>query len=141
METPKKILFVCVGNSCRSQMAEGFGNFFGNGRVVACSAGTMPAGYVHPNAIAVMEEKGINIAHQSSKSIAEFDLTQFDAVVSLCEADTDSLCPAIYMGIKEQWNIPDPVGKPLDEFRRVRDLIEARVKALVNRLLTQDDGC
>lgn len=141
MKTPKTILFVCVGNSCRSQMAEGFGNHYGKGRVVAFSAGTMPAGYVHPNAIAVMAEKGIDISHQSSKSVTEFEISQFDAVVSLCEADTDSLCPAVYMGVKEQWNIPDPVGKPLDEFRRVRDMIEARVKALINRLLTEEDGC
>lgn len=141
MEAPKKILFVCVGNSCRSQMAEGFGNHFGASRVVAFSAGTMPAGYVHPNAIAVMAEKGIDISQQSSKSVAEFDISQFDAVISLCEADTDSLCPTIYMGVKEQWNTPDPVGKSLEAFRHVRDTIEARVKALVNRLLTEGDGC
>ncbi len=142
METkPKLVLFVCVGNSCRSQMAEGFANHYGKGRVVAYSAGTMPAGYVHPLAIEAMREKGIDISRHTSKSVQEFDLNQFDAVISLCEADTDRLCPATYMGVKEQWNIPDPVGLPMEEFRQIRDLIEARVKALVNRLYDDGDSC
>ncbi|MFN3690636.1 MAG: arsenate reductase ArsC [Fimbriimonadales bacterium] len=131
---PKLVLFVCVGNSCRSQMAEGFGNYYGQGKVVAFSAGTAPAGRVHPLAIEAMREVGIDISHQTSKSILEFDITQFDAVVSLCDARTDELCPATYMGIQEHWNIPDPVGLPMDEFRRVRGMIEERVKALIQRL-------
>lgn len=142
METkPKVVLFVCVGNSCRSQMAEGFANHYGKGRVVAYSAGTMPAGHVHPRAIEAMREKGIDISHHSSKSVDEFDLTQFDAVISLCEADTDRLCPATYAGVKEQWNIPDPLGLPMEEFRQIRNLIELRVKALVNRLSCDGDPC
>ncbi len=122
-------------------MAEGFANHYGKGKVVAFSAGTMPAGFVHPSAISAMREKGIDISHHRSKGVEEFDLIEFDAVVSLCEADTDALCPAVYMGVKEQWNIPDPIGLPMDEFRRIRDIIEARVKALVNRLLCEDDSC
>ncbi len=122
-------------------MAEGFANHYGKGKVVAFSAGTVPAGFVHPSAISAMREKGIDISHHRSKGVEEFDLMQFDAVVSLCEADTDALCPAVYMGVKEQWNIPDPIGLPMDEFRRIRDIIEARVKALVNRLLCEDDSC
>ena len=119
--TPKMVLFVCVGNSCRSQMAEGFGNHYGQGKVVAFSAGTMPSGKVHPLAIDAMREVGI-------------DITQFDAVVSLCDARTDELCPATYMGVQEHWDIPDPVGLPMEEFRRVRAMIEARVKDLIERL-------
>ncbi len=131
---PKLVLFVCVGNSCRSQMAEGFGNHYGQGRVVAFSAGTAPSGRVHPLAIEAMREVGIDISRQTSKSVQEFDLTQFDAVVSLCEARTDELCPATYLGVQEHWNIPDPIGLPVDEFRRVRGMIEARVKDLIQRL-------
>ncbi len=137
----KKILFVCVGNSCRSQMAEGFANALGKGKVVAFSAGTMPAARVHPLAVEAMREVGIDISRQYPKSIAEFDLSEFDAVVSLCEADTDTLCPATFVGVREQWNIPDPVGQPMETFRRVRETIGERVKALVNRLLMEDDGC
>ncbi|MFN7018383.1 MAG: arsenate reductase ArsC [Fimbriimonadales bacterium] len=131
---PKLVLFVCVGNSCRSQMAEGFGNHYGQGKVVAFSAGTAPSGKVHPLAIEAMREVGIDISHQTSKSVLEFDITQFDAVVSLCDTRTDELCPATYMGVQEHWNIPDPVGLPMEEFRRVRGMIEERVKALIERL-------
>ncbi len=134
MKRLKMVLFVCVGNSCRSQMAEGFGNYFGQGEVVAFSAGTMPAGRVHPLAIEAMREIGIDITRQASKSVDEFDISQFDAVVSLCDARTDQLCPATYMGIQEHWNIPDPVGLPIEEFRRVRAMIEKRVRDLVERL-------
>ena len=134
-EQPKLVLFVCVGNSCRSQMAEGFCNHYGQGKVVAFSAGTLPAGRVHPLAIEAMREVGIDIARQTSKGVWEFDITQFDAVVSLCDARTDELCPATYMGIQEHWNIPDPVWLPMDEFRRVRAAIETRVKDLIQRLL------
>jgi len=133
--TPKLVLFVCVGNSCRSQMAEGFGNHYGQGKVVAFSAGTMPAGKVHPLAIEAMREVGIDISHQTSKGVWEFDLTQFDAVVSVCHAATNELCPATYMGLQERWDIPDPVGQAMDEFRRVRTMIEARVRDLVQQLI------
>ncbi|MCS7066112.1 MAG: arsenate reductase ArsC, partial [Fimbriimonadales bacterium] len=79
----KHVLFVCVGNSCRSQMAEGFANALGKGKVIASSAGTMPAARVHPLAIEAMREIGIDISHHTPKSVAEFDIEQFDAVVSL----------------------------------------------------------
>ncbi len=131
---PKLVLFVCVGNSCRSQMAEGFGNHYGQGKVVAFSAGTAPTGKVHPLAIEAMREIGIDISRQTSKSVTEFDITQFDAVVSLCDARTDQLCPATYMGVQEHWDIPDPVGLPMEEFRRVRTMIETRVRDLIQRL-------
>lgn len=131
---PKLVLFVCVGNSCRSQMAEGFGNHYGQGKVVAFSAGTAPSGKVHPLAIEAMREIGIDITRQTSKSVTEFDITQFDAVVSLCDARTDQLCPATYMGVQEHWDIPDPVGLPIEEFRRVRTMIETRVRDLIQRL-------
>lgn len=131
---PKLVLFVCVGNSCRSQMAEGFGNHYGQGKVVAFSAGTAPSGKVHPLAIEAMREIGIDISRQTSKSVTEFDITQFDAVVSLCDARTDQLCPATYMGVQEHWDIPDPVGLPMEEFRRVRTMIETRVRDLIQRL-------
>jgi arsenate reductase len=101
----------------------------------------MPAARVHPLAIEAMREVGIDISRQYPKSITEFDLSEFDAVVSLCEADTDTLCPATFVGVREQWKIPDPVGLPMEAFRQVRDTIGERVKALVNRLLMEDDGC
>jgi len=132
--TPKMVLFVCVGNSCRSQMAEGFGNHYGQGRVVAFSAGTMPSGKVHPPAIAGRREVGSDVTRRTSTGVWEFGITQVDAGVSLCDARTDEWCPATYMGVQEHWNIPDPVGLPMEEFRRVRAMIEERVKNLIERL-------
>lgn len=130
----KKIFFVCIGNSCRSQMAEGFANAYGDGLLKAESAGTHPSGYVNADAVDAMREEGIDISHQSSKGIQEFDLMAYDAVISLCDADTDQLCPANYGGVKAQWNIPDPVGKPLSEFRRVRNMIEERVRQMIEEM-------
>ncbi len=122
-------------------MAEGFANALGQGKVVAFSAGTMPAARVHPLAVEAMREIGIDISRQYPKSVEEFDMGSFDAVVSLCDASTDTLCPANFGGVREQWNIPDPVGLPMEEFRRIRDTIGERVKALINRLLMEGDGC
>lgn len=130
----KRVLFVCVGNSCRSQMAEGFGNYYGGEEVLCESAGTCPAGYVHPQAIEVMRELGIDISHHRSKSLSEFDLRDYDVVVSVCN-ESDTLCPATFLGHQLHWNIPDPVGGTLDEFRSVRDLIEQKVRFLMGQLL------
>ncbi len=135
MKKAKHVLFVCVGNSCRSQMAEGFANYYGKGKLLAFSAGTIPEGFVNSTAIQLMKEKQIDISHHRSKRIDEFNLMQFDAIISLCEASTDALCPATYLGVKEQWNIPDPTKLPIDEFRKIRDMIENRVKMLVTQLL------
>ena len=121
------IAFVCTGNSCRSQMAEGFARELGKGKIAAYSAGTEPSGKVNENAIKVMQEKGIDISGQSSKTLdalpAEIDL--------LVTMGCGVACPFVPAKAREDWGLDDPVGKPLDEFRRIRDIIEEKVRNLL----------
>ncbi len=131
-----KIIFVCVGNSCRSQMAEGFAKYYAQQMgldVEIHSAGTHPAGYVHSDAIEVMREKGIDISGQSSKSVAAFDLREFDYVIAMGCLEYD-ICPANFQGVSEDWGIPDPIGRGLEFYREVRDMIEAKVLRLLDGL-------
>ncbi len=132
----KKIIFVCVGNSCRSQMAEGFAKHYAHERQLDLeihSAGTQPAGYVHADAIAVMREKGLDISHQRSKSVAAFDLRDFDYVIAMGCLGYD-ICPADFYGVSEDWGIPDPIGRGLEFYRTVRDMIEEKVLALFSAI-------
>lgn len=136
MPKQKKIIFVCVGNSCRSQMAEGFAKHYARERnldIEIHSAGTHPAGYVHQDAIAVMRERGIDISRQSSKGVASFDLRDFDYVIAMGCLESD-MCPANFQGVSEDWGIPDPIGRGLEFYRRVRDMIEERVLDLLARI-------
>lgn len=130
----KKIIFVCVGNSCRSQMAEGFARHYALGLDIEIhSAGTHPAGYVHHDAIAVMREKGIDISQQFSKGVASFDLREFDYVIAMGCLDYD-ICPANFHRVSEDWGIPDPIGRGLEFYRKVRDMIEERVLELLSKI-------
>jgi arsenate reductase len=132
----KKLIFICVGNSCRSQMAEGFAKHYARQKNLAVeirSAGTHPAGYVHPDAIAVMREKGIDITDQSSKGFDPEELKEFDYVIAMGCLDSP-LCPAGFRGVTEDWGIPDPIGRGLEFYRAVRDLIEAKVLDLLEKL-------
>jgi len=132
----KKIIFICVGNSCRSQMAEGFAKHYARQKnldVEIHSAGTHPAGYVHPDAITVMREKGIDIADQYSKGFDPEELKEFDYVIAMGCLDSP-FCPAGFRGVSEDWGIPDPIGRGLEFYRKVRDMIEERVLGLLERL-------
>ncbi|NPV14272.1 arsenate reductase ArsC [candidate division WOR-3 bacterium] len=121
-----KILFACVGNSCRSQMAEGFCRALGSD-VECASAGTQPEEAVSVEAIRVMQEVGIDISKAKPKSFGDLPDLKFDYLVTMgCEVE----CPYI-PGVKRiEWNIPDPKGKSLDEFRRVREIIRQEVVKL-----------
>lgn len=134
---PKKIIFVCVGNSCRSQMAEGFARHYAKqhnlDNIEIRSAGTHPAGYVHADAIEVMREKGIDISGQSSKGFAPEDLKDFDYVIAMGCLDYD-ICPTNFGGVHEDWGIPDPIGRGLEFYRNVRDMIEEKVLKLLDVL-------
>ena len=130
----KTVLFLCTGNSCRSQMAEGFARHGAGPGLRVLSAGTDPAG-VNPLAVRVMAEVGIDIANQRSKSLAEIPLEAIDWVVTLC-GDAAERCPALPAGARQlHWALPDPAaasGSPeeiLDRFREVRDAVAARVAA------------
>jgi protein-tyrosine-phosphatase len=128
---PKRVLFVCVENSNRSQMAEAFARIIGGSGVDAASAGSRPSGRVHPKAVAAMAELGYDLAAHRSKSLEEVAGIEFDAVVTMGCGDA---CPRVEARVREDWQVPCPKEMPPDEFRRVRDLIEAHVRALLARL-------
>ncbi|MEC7544047.1 MAG: arsenate reductase ArsC [Candidatus Thermoplasmatota archaeon] len=120
--TCMKLLFVCVGNSCRSQMAEGIARSLGH---EAASAGTHPATLVSPNAVLVCAEIGIDISNQQPKSVDNFFADDWDAVISMgCGVS----CPA--MKIDEDWELDDPVGQSIEVFRETRDAIRDRILRL-----------
>ena len=127
---PLKILFVCIGNSCRSQMAEGWANHFGNGKVQASSAGSHPLGEITADTYTVMREKGISLDGQWSKSLREVPVAEMDVVVGM-GCDVACPVPAGFKGRLVEWNIPDPYARGIDAFRNARDLIERQVQALL----------
>ncbi|MBI5493274.1 MAG: arsenate reductase ArsC [Deltaproteobacteria bacterium] len=127
----RKILFVCVGNTCRSQMAEGFARALGNGNVEVRSAGTSAAGHVNRATAEAMNERGIDISGQESKQLTEEMIDWADVVVTLGCCSADRLCPADFKGKKMDWKIEDPLGRPPEVMRRVRDDIERKVKELL----------
>ena len=132
-QRPLSILFVCVGNSCRSQMAEALANHLGEGRVRAWSAGSHPLGEITPETYEVMAEKGITLEGQWSKGLRDVPVAEMDVVVGMgCEV----VCPvpAGFQGRVIEWNIPDPYSRDLAFFRSVRDLIERQVTALLSDL-------
>ena len=129
----KKILFLCVANSARSQMAEGLArNFFGENALVQ-SAGSKPS-RVNPLAIAALNEVGIDISGHRSKSVESIDPTTVETVITLC---AEEVCP-VFLGKAERihWPLPDPAGQEgteeqqLQKFREVRDEIDRRLKSL-----------
>jgi arsenate reductase len=133
MATPvkKRVVFVCVENSNRSQMAEAFARMHGAGRVEALSAGSRPSGRVNPQAVAAMAERGYDLTAHSSKGLDALPPGEYAAAVTMGCGDE---CPTVQARLREDWAIPDPKGLPIDEFSRVRDLIEAKVKDLLARL-------
>ncbi|OGW39612.1 MAG: arsenate reductase (thioredoxin) [Nitrospirae bacterium RBG_13_39_12] len=131
-----RVMFLCTGNSCRSQMAEGFARERGRGVIEAYSAGLNPKG-VNEKAIAVMREIGIDISHHESKPIDPDLLQKMDVVIALCDNAAES-CPWTPPEIKHiHWPLKDPAeaegteDEIMKEFRRVRDEIEQRVKNFI----------
>jgi len=127
----KRILFVCVENSNRSQMAEAFARAHGGTRVEAHSAGSHPSGTINPRAVQMMAERGIDLGTQHSKSLQDLGATPFDVVVTMGCGDA---CPWIPAARREDWALPDPKHLSDEQFRAVRDDIESRVQALLHEL-------
>lgn len=127
----KKVLFLCTGNSCRSQMAEGFMRQY-NG-YEAFSAGTKPAERVNPFAIDVMQELGIDISSHTPKLVNEFLNQEFDLVITVCDSAKET-CPIFTGKVIKHLHIgfDDPDGLGIEKFREVRDLIAKAVKKLVD---------
>ncbi|MDH4227853.1 MAG: arsenate reductase ArsC [Deltaproteobacteria bacterium] len=130
----KKILFLCVGNTCRSQMAEGFARTYGAGFFEIRSAGTSAAGVVNKASIAAMTEIGIDISKQTSDQLEDDMLDWADVVVTLGCCSAKEVCPVSFKGEMHDWDIDDPLGRPSEVMRRVRDDIGRRVKELLERL-------
>ena len=124
----KKVLFVCVENSCRSQMAEGLARNLGAGIIEAYSAGSQPSGKINPEAIRVMQELGMDISSQQSKGFDQLPTKEFDVVITLGCQDT---CPFVPARQRIDWHIEDPKNKDAEFFRKVRDDIAEVVKELV----------
>lgn len=136
---PLSVLFVCVGNSCRSQMAEALANHLGKGKVRAFSAGSHPLGTILPETHEALREKGVSLDGHWSKGLDDVPLAEMDVVVGMgCEVR----CP-VPLGFKGrviEWNIPDPYARNVEFFRSVRDLIERQVKGLLSELAAQAAG-
>ena len=126
-----KILFVCVGNTCRSQMAEGFARRYGQGSVEVRSAGTSAAGYVNRSTIEAMNEVGIDISGQASTQVTDELIEWADVVVTMGCCPAAESCPKGCSAKKYDWKIEDPLGRPWEVMRRVRDEIEKKVRELI----------
>ncbi|MCZ8165132.1 arsenate reductase ArsC [Silanimonas sp.] len=126
----KRVLFVCVENANRSQMAEAFAHIHGGDAVEALSAGSKPSGVINPKAIRFMAELGYDLARHDSKSLDQID-GEFDAVITMGCGDN---CPWIPAKRREDWGLPDPKHMDDPEYRVVRDEISSRVKALLDSL-------
>jgi arsenate reductase len=129
----KKVMFVCKRNSCRSQMAEGFAKTLGSGKIEVTSSG-LEANRVHPTAIAVMSEIGIDISNQTSDPLSNFNADDYDAVISMCGCGVNLPPEWVMQEVFEDWQLDDPDGQPLETFQRVRDEIKERVVNLIERL-------
>jgi len=127
---PIRLLFVCVENSNRSQMAEALARIEGGERVVAASAGSRPSGVVNPKAVRFMQELGYDLTTHRSKSLDDIGDEPFDAVVTMGCGDA---CPWVPAKEHVDWALPDPKHMDDDDYRRVRDDIRARVRELIAR--------
>ena len=123
-----RIVFVCVENSCRSQIAEAFARICAGPNVEVYSAGSRPSGQVNPKAIASMKEIGYDLATHESKSLEELPPVEFDAAITMGCGDE---CPHLRAKTRADWGIPDPKHLSPEEFRAVRDLIANKVRELL----------
>jgi arsenate reductase len=129
----KTILFVCVENASRSQMAEGFFNRYAPKGYRAVSAGTRPAGQINPLAVQTMNEVGIDISRQKSKIITDDMIRGSARAVNMGCMDRSD-CPLLFLNNPVDWGVEDPKGKPIEKVRKIRDEIERRVKELAENL-------
>ncbi len=127
----KRVIFVCVENSNRSQMAEAFARMHGAGKVEAFSSGSRPSGRINPKAVEAMRELGYDLTTHQSKGLADFNGKEFDAAVTMGCGDE---CPLVIAKQRVDWKIPDPRDMTPEQFREVRNLIESKVKELIEKL-------
>ena len=137
MSAVQRLLFVCVENSNRSQMAEAFARTLGGSGVEAYSAGSRPSGVVNPKAVAAMKELGYDLSTHGSKSLAALPDVEFDFVATMGCGDA---CPFVRARSRADWSIPDPKTLEGDEFRAVRDLIREKVQTALSELGVRSGG-
>ena len=130
----QSVLFVCVENSCRSQMAEALARLDGGDELVAASAGSRPSGVVNPDAVRAMAELDYDLSTHTSKAPDALPARTWDAVVTMGCGDA---CPTVPAARREDWPIPDPKGGGLEAFRTVRDDLRRRIRALLLSLRTE----
>jgi len=127
----KKIVFICVENARRSQMAEGFAEVFGKGELEVYSAGSRPSSQVDLLVVEVMKEKGIDLTAKRPKGLNDLPPIEMDYLITMgCE----ETCPAVLAKRVIEWQIPDPKGKPIEVFREVRDMIEDKIRVLLAQI-------
>jgi len=126
----KKILFVCVENAGRSQMAEAFGNKYGKERFSVFSAGNKPVDKVNPVVVEVMKEKGIDISMNKPKLLTYQMAQDADLIVTM-GCNDQGICPGPFFKSTVEWKLEDPRGKPIEKVREIRDDIERRVQKLI----------
>ena len=138
----KKVIFVCIHNSGRSQMAEAFAKKLGEGKIIAESAGTAPGGTLNPQAVAAMEEIGYDMSGYYPKVMTPEMIESTDKVITMgCGVNLDDIehggavCPAVFVE-SEDWGLDDPKGQPIENVREIRDLIKTRVEKLIEEMTT-----
>jgi arsenate reductase (thioredoxin) len=132
-----RVIFVCVENSNRSQMAEAFARMYGGPGVDAVSAGSKPSGVVNAKAMAAMNELGYDLSAHQSKGLDDYNGQRFDAAVTMGCGDA---CPLVHARQRVDWQIPDPKEMPPEQFREVRDLIGRKVLELLASLTKDGSG-
>ena len=132
----KNVLFVCVENSCRSQMAEAFGKMHGEGILNVYSSGSKPSGIVNPKAIASMKEVGYDLSKHNSFGLDEIPQIKWDYAITMGCGDE---CPMIMADNREDWGLPDPKHMEPEEFAKVRDIIENEVLDLIKSINQEKD--
>lgn len=129
----KKVIFVCVHNSGRSQMAEAFAKRLGQGKLIAESAGTEPGDALNPTAVAAMEELGYDMSGHHPKMMTLDMVDSADRIITMgCGVDATT-CPAAFMPT-EDWGLDDPKGQPMEKVRKIRDEIKLRVEKLMTEM-------
>jgi arsenate reductase len=135
MSQPPTVLFVCVHNAGRSQMAAGWLTHLAAGRIEVRSAGSQPAHQINPVAVQVMDEVGVDISTEQPKILTTDAVVRADAVITMGCGDT---CPVFPGKRYEEWDLTDPAGQPIDVVRQVRDEIRDRVRRLLSELLPDE---
>jgi arsenate reductase len=138
VKTKKTILFVCVENAGRSQMAEGFFKKYAPEGFVPSSAGTKPISQINPLAIQVMNEIGIDISKQKPKDLSEDMMRNSDKIINMGCMDKN-FCPTLFIPKVIDWGIEDPKGKQIEQVREIRDEIERRIKELATDISVAEE--